>query len=148
MNKFTLVIMAALCLVLSSCSDHLEEITSSERVELETRSANYITATLTTPEGVTNTLQCTRAVVNYQDATSATVLVSYSNNTTSSSQANSISLSVPTTYILDVDASGTDLESVDLTIDLCGTNLCYKNNAGSISGTALDFIIEDTVTGM
>ncbi len=148
MNKFTLVIMATLCLVFTSCSDQLGEITTSENVELETRSANHITATLVSLEGVTNTLQCTRVVITYQDATAASALFTYADNTTSYSLVSAVSLSVPTSYTLDVDASGTAVESADLTIDLCETELCYVNGSGSVVGTALDFIVEDETSGL
>lgn len=146
MNKLTLVSMAILCLLLSSCADRLSETDSSDLTQLETRSANLISAILITPEGVSNTILCTRVEVNYENV-AASALVTYTSNTTASYSISELRLSVPDSYVLDVLAGGDTFEADDLNIDICESALCYSDLAGTNIGSALDFIIEDNNEG-
>jgi len=147
MNKLTLVSMAMLCLLLTSCADRLTETETSEFTQLESRSANLISATVVTPEGVSTTLQCTRVEVNYENETSASALFTYANSNTAIFSVSELSLIVAGTYQLDV-ATDTGTFIVDnLNIDICEPELCYSDIGGGNIGTALDFIIEDESTG-
>lgn len=139
--------MATLCTLLISCNKE-DLINDSLETELTSRSVtNPIKVVSTTLSGNSTIHFCTKAAISYANA-HALVDLTFDNNTTVSYLATNASLIVASGYTLDVTIDGnTTVETEDLSVDICGGNLCYGNTSGTIVGTAHDFIIDDVDGG-
>lgn len=149
MNKFTLVIMAALCTIMISCSEQELETSLQLDTQIASRSVSYpIQVVATSSAGIQTTYLCTRAEFSYLN--SAVVIdMTTGDNTVVSIATASATLATTEEYTLEVslDESSTFMTD-DLTVQLCETQLCYENNAGTQIGAALEFIVEDEAEGI
>jgi len=150
MNKLTLVSMAALCLIFSSCAK--EELSSESQpvTQLSPRSnSNPIQLSYVAADGTAATVSCTHAGVSYQDVAVALLSVDVAGSGISTYTVSEVELTTTQDYELSITLDDTTkLSSENLTIDLCDPSLCYSNSIGDLSGTALDFIIDDIPVGL
>jgi len=150
MNKLTLVSMAILCLLLTSCSKDLDDntIIANPETAIDLREAggeeNSITVTYLNGTGLTAVANCASLAVS-QAGSSASLTLSFADG--SSQVATGTDIQMTSLGELTVTAGETTFESDDLFIDNCDNTLCYNDTAGINIGTATDFIIEDDMAG-
>ena len=149
MNKLTLVIMASLCTLLIACNKEeiAADINYSE--EIETRSLNGLTVTYTTVGGQDTTVSCTKLLVDYTEGTTANLHFVFGNDTSLNTDGDAIEVLSKTNYdLLVTPTGGAEYNDDDISINVCGEQLCYSNAIGSVAGIAAGFIIEDDAVGI
>lgn len=149
MNKLTLVSMAMLCVLLFSCSDlDQEPRTATELISLQSRSSsNNILFKYFSSQGQNITKECTRAELSYLNQSSADILLVLEDGTIYTDTGSNIKVTVAQGYELTVTAGQNEITVMDLNVTICIPELCYTNTEASISGSALEFIIEDDSMG-
>jgi len=149
MNKYTLVIMAALCVLLTSCTKEELNNDNLTNTSVSTRSVtDPIKISFVAADGLPVTVYCTSSTVSYQTATQSVLKTTVTNGATTTYLVTDIDLETRDGYRLQVSIdNNTAVETADISIDHCGTELCYVNVAGDLIGSASEFIIEDEPTG-
>ncbi len=143
MNNLTLVVMATLCTLLIACNK--EEIVVPSNYG--TQGTDNITVKFTDTNNVITSFDCTNAVVEYYNSTSALIELEFSDDTSITTYGDHISLVSTSTTELDVAVGSINHITEDLNISICGSVLCYENSVMTITGSGVDFIVDDIPTG-
>jgi|GEM_PF-6764486 len=149
MNKLTLVVMVSLCTLLIACNKEEIAIESTSPREFPTKSLNSLTVTYVTEEGQDTTLSCTKVELDYYNSESAKLKFVFQNDTSLNVNGDSIEiLTIASNSLLVTPTNEEQFSAEDITVTVCGEELCYSDSKDNISGTAVGFIIDDEPAGL
>ena len=141
--------MATLCTLLIACNKEeiAADINYSEKIE--TRSADNLSVRYTTAGGQDTTVSCTKLLIDYNEGSTAELLFEFSNNTSVDADGDNIEvLNTSNKGLLVTPTEGTQFSIDDITVTVCGEELCYSDTKQSVTGTATGFIVEDNPEGI
>jgi len=148
MNKLYMFLMAALCLLTIACSP-VDADYDQEVMTLDSRSSVLFTVSYVSTDNSNSTFMTDEVSVNYHSDETFSISYVATNGSDKSVQATSVTVMANASHALLVHATPNgSFATEDISIDICNSNLCYSNLAGTLSGQALDFIIEDDPHGI
>jgi len=146
MNKLYLISVALLCLFCMSCSQSETEELDTLSYELESRSVSPLTISYKTAAGIQKSENGDRVGISYLNTNKASITILSGEESLNTEGANIQVISANGQLSVTLDG-GTTLEVDDILIDPCGVTLCYEDSGLILSGTALEFIVEDLDSG-
>lgn len=149
MNKLNLVIMAALCVLLTSCSEQ-EFSETSLSAEISSRSIEQVVVSYTDASEQAVTQICTRLELKYNGNATMDMIFILSNDSVLLAQGSDVLAQLNSGSELDLLADGGNqpVSMTEVYVDVCAEELCYNNASESIFGAGLSFIIEDCAFGL
>jgi len=147
MNKLNLVIMALLCVILTSCSE--QEFTGiSHSAELTTRSIEQVVVTYTDASEQALTQVCARLELTYNSTAGVDMVFIMDDDSVIQDQGTDVQVELSSGSELNLSVDGNQpLSMTEVYADICAEELCYTNANVSVSGAGLSFIIEDSAEG-
>lgn len=152
MKKFTFFVMAVPCLLMISCATEIattEEEYTDNVIEYRSAEKNNITTTFTSIVGDTTDYKNTQTALAYLSIEEIQATLVNENGTSLITTCNlAYSRATGENVLLVTVDGGTPFQADDIQIDICNGQLCYKNSIETISGSGLNFIIEDLSEGI
>ena len=144
-----LLVMGLLCTLLISCAKDDGIIDMSNDQLVESRSANTLTVKYL--NDLEEEVSTTTDHVHVTQLQNLDINLSMTNvaGTTTNVITSTATFSTISDHELDVIIDQTQNVTTDnLKINSCEPQVCYQNTSGTLTGTALDFIIEDQNEGI
>ena len=141
--------MAALCVLLTSCSEQ-EFSETSLSAEISSRSIEQVVVSYTDASEQAVTQICTRLELKYNGNATMDMIFILSNDSVLLAQGSDVLAQLNSGSELDLLADGGNqpVSMTEVYVDVCAEELCYNNASESIFGAGLSFIIEDCAFGL
>lgn len=148
MNKSTLAIMAILCTLLIACTKEESIQYQDYDTEINTRGADNLDVDYVNDEGVITKSTAVNFTIDYFDDSIAFITSTHYEDDEVLCYGDDIDIRGINSSLILVNIDNEVISVPDISISVYGDKLSYTTSDGTVTGTALSFIVEEDPLGI